>query len=97
MEMTKPVLSPRFDVDDIQKLREYQYEITKNMTERERGAYYESQADEFLRSAGIVPKNVRAIERKQRRQLDFDSYVIPCERANFADSYIEGLRSNARE
>ncbi len=23
MEMTKPVLSPRFDVDDIQKLREY--------------------------------------------------------------------------
>ena len=23
MEMTKPVLSPRFDVDDIQRLREY--------------------------------------------------------------------------
>ena len=23
MEMNKPVLSPRFDVDDIQKLREY--------------------------------------------------------------------------
>ena len=23
MEMTKPILSPRFDVEDIQKLREY--------------------------------------------------------------------------
>ena len=40
--------------------------------------------------------SVQKIEKKQRKQLDFDSYVIPCERANFADKYVAELRSNDR-
>lgn len=33
---------------------------------------------------------------KPRKKLDFDSYVIPCERANFADQYISELRADDR-
>lgn len=35
MEMSKPVLSPRFDVDDIQKLREYNSQRHIKMTPAE--------------------------------------------------------------
>lgn len=55
--MNELKISDNFTVDDIHRVREYHYELTKNMSEGERSAYYESQADEFLRSAGIVPKN----------------------------------------
>ena len=33
--MEKPVLSPDFTIEDIHKLREYNYEITKHMTDKE--------------------------------------------------------------
>jgi len=49
-----------FIVDDIHKVREYNYEHTKNMSEKERNDYYKKQAEDFLKSAGIVPKNIRA-------------------------------------
>ena len=42
----------------------------------------------------VLSISVKNIKRKRRRKLDFDSYVIPCKRANFADSYIQELRSN---
>ena len=44
----------------------------------------------------VLSISVKNMERKRRRKLDFDSYVIPCERANFADSYIQEIRSNDR-
>ena len=44
----------------------------------------------------VLSVSVGNIEKQRRRQLDFDSYVIPCERANFAESYVEELRSNDR-
>ena len=53
---------------------------------------YEEQR-ELLR---VLSVSVGNIEKQHRRKLDFDSYVIPCERANFAESYVEELRSNDR-
>ncbi len=38
--MKKPVLSPDFTIEDIHKLREYHYEITKHMSDKERMDYY---------------------------------------------------------
>ena len=53
LEITK-----NFTVDDIHKVREYNYELTKNMSESERAAYYQNEAADFLGKAGIIPKNM---------------------------------------
>jgi hypothetical protein len=45
--MTKPILSPDFTVDDIHKLREYDYENIKDMSFEEIKAYYENKAESF--------------------------------------------------
>ena len=52
--------------------------------------------DEQRELLRVLSVSVGTIEKQWRRQLDFDSYVIPCERVNFADSYVEELRSNDR-
>lgn len=36
----KPIISPDFTIEDIHKIREYNYEVTKNMTDEEKIAYY---------------------------------------------------------
>ena len=38
--MEKPILSPDFTIEDIHKIREYNYEVTKNMTLEEKLAHY---------------------------------------------------------
>lgn len=38
--MNRPVLSPNFTVEDIHKLREYNYNQTKDMSRQERIDYY---------------------------------------------------------
>ena len=40
--MIKPNISPNFTIDDIHKVPEYNYEMTKNMTSEERTSYYSS-------------------------------------------------------
>lgn len=45
--MEKPVLSPDFTIDDIHKLREYNYYLTKNMTPQERMDYYNKKGRAF--------------------------------------------------
>ena len=52
-------ISDNFTVDDIHRVREHNYELTKNMSESERSAYYADKAAAFLAEAGIVPKNAR--------------------------------------
>ena len=42
MIMNKPILSPNFTIEDIHKLREYNYNQTKDMTLQERIDYYNS-------------------------------------------------------
>jgi len=38
-------ISPDFTVEDIRKIRRYNYEVTKNMAVKERWAYYEASAE----------------------------------------------------
>ena len=47
--MEKPVLSANFTIEDIHKLREYNYEMTKHMTEEERMDYYNKRGREVQR------------------------------------------------
>lgn len=49
MIMEKPILSPDFTIDDIHKLREYNYYITKDMTPQERMDYYNTKGHAFLK------------------------------------------------
>ena len=45
--MNEPNISPNFTVDDIHKIREYHYEFTKNMSVKERAAFYKIGADKI--------------------------------------------------
>ena len=45
--MEKPIISPDFTVEDIHKIREYHYELTKNMSREERRVFYSEGAREF--------------------------------------------------
>lgn len=45
--MEKPVLSPDFTIDDIHKLREYNYYLTKDMAPQERMDYYNKKGRAF--------------------------------------------------
>lgn len=47
--MEKPVLSSDFTIDDIHKLREYNYYLTKDMTLQERMDYYNEKGRAFSR------------------------------------------------
>jgi len=38
-------ISPDFTIEDIRKIRRYNYEVTKNMAPKERWAYYEESAE----------------------------------------------------
>lgn len=41
--MEKPILSSDFTIEDIHKIREYNYYLTKDMTIRGKSDYYNSQ------------------------------------------------------
>jgi len=47
--MKEPIISPDFTIEDIHKIREYNYEMTKDMTFEERKKYYEADLNEFNR------------------------------------------------
>lgn len=47
--MEKPILSPNFTIEDIHKLREYNYYRTKDMTPAERRNYYNERGRAFLK------------------------------------------------
>lgn len=54
----KPILSPNFTIEDIHKLREYNYYMTKDMTPKERQDYYNERGMAFQREieAGRLQK-----------------------------------------
>ena len=62
--MTKPAISPNFTIDDIHKIREYNWEQTKNLPAEAQSDYYKRKADAFLKEAGIVLKEKSAVYRK---------------------------------
>ena len=47
--MEKPILSDDFTIEDIHKLREYNYEMTKELSTREKMDYYNNKGNEFLK------------------------------------------------
>lgn len=47
--IAKPVISPDFTIEDIHKIREYRYEITKDMTTQERINFYNEGGRAFIR------------------------------------------------
>lgn len=47
--MEKPILSPDFTIEDIHKLREYNYYITKDMSPQEKMDYYNNRGMEVHR------------------------------------------------
>ena len=47
--MNKPEISPNFTIEDIHKIREYNYRKTKDMTPEERDAYYRAGTEAFQR------------------------------------------------
>ncbi len=47
--MNKPVLSPDFTIEDIHKLREYNYYLTKDMTLQEQMDFYNNHGLEVHR------------------------------------------------
>ena len=61
--MNKPEISKDFTIDDIHKIREYNYEITKNLSPSESSVYYKNKAEAFLKEAGITPN--RPLSEKQ--------------------------------
>ncbi len=58
--MEKPILSPDFTVEDIHKIREQNYERTKDMTVAEKVAYYNNSGKEAVREI----ERRRALKRK---------------------------------
>ena len=45
----KPVISSNFTIEDIHKIREYHYELTKDMTMQEKIDFYNEGGREFLK------------------------------------------------
>ena len=43
-------ISPNFTMDDIRAIRTYNYEMTKNMTDAERNAYYDKKCKKAMDS-----------------------------------------------
>ena len=58
--MDNPKISPNFTVEDIHKIREYHYELTKNMPFSERAAFYREGTEEFQKLL---------TERKRQKEL----------------------------
>ena len=54
-------ISPAFTVEDIHKVREYHYELTKNMNTEERRAFYKKGADEAERKIQAIKQQRKHI------------------------------------
>ncbi len=47
--ITEPIISPDFTIEDIHKIREYHYELTKDMTTQEKINFYNEGGRTFLK------------------------------------------------
>ena len=63
--MEKPALSPDFTIEDIHKLREYHYYLTKDMTMQERLDFYNS-------GAMRVQRKIDALRARDRARVNPD-------------------------
>ena len=54
-------ISPNFTIEDIHKIREYNYEMTKNMTKEEKRAYYRKSAERAFKEI----EEIRELNKKK--------------------------------
>ena len=54
-------ISPNFTLEDIRKIRTYNYEMTKDMTYEERDLYYKKLTDEAMKWYNNVLANHSAV------------------------------------
>ena len=67
--MNKLEISKDFTIDDIHKIREYNFEVTKTLSSAEQKIYYKNKAESFLKEAGITPKPIMPSQ-IQNRKID---------------------------
>ena len=53
LNIEKPLVSPNLTIDDIHKIREYNYEMTKDYTINELIEYYKNKADEISKKYNL--------------------------------------------
>ena len=53
VSIEKPTISPNLTIDDIHKIREYNFEMTKNYTTNELIEYYKNKADEISKKINL--------------------------------------------
>ena len=58
---TEPVISPEFTIEDIHKIREYHYELTKDMTMQEKIDFYNEGGNAFLKEMEEKKKQKTAV------------------------------------
>ena len=80
--MDRPVLSPDFTIEDIHKLREYNYYQTKDMSQQERIDYYNTRGIE-------VHKEIQA-----RKIQKISSCAVGCSKEHPTAQLIMGLPGN---
>jgi len=61
--MNKPSISSDFTIDDIHKIREYHYELTKDMSVEELAAFYKEGAEKVSKSIEERRKQKSAFKR----------------------------------
>lgn len=71
----KPLeISPDFTIEDIHKIREYNYEMTKNMTRQEKMDYYNEGAREVQQIMQEMKKKNNQNGRDQLMKVVQDAY-----------------------
>ncbi len=56
--IAEPIISPDFTIEDIHKIREYHYELTKDMTVQEKIAFYNEGGRAFLEEMNKRKQNM---------------------------------------
>ena len=70
--MEKPILSDDFTIEDIHKLREYNYEKTKDLTRQEKMDYYNNKGKEFLKKLEQEKMQKKNAEKKENINVTLD-------------------------
>ena len=65
--MTELEITKDFTIDDIHKIREYNYEHIKNLPQAEQAVYYKNKAEAFLKESGIKSDDYPHTSLKNRR------------------------------
>ena len=60
-KIKKPNISSDFTIEDIHKIREYNYELTKNMSSEKRAEFYNDAGKKFDNIMASLRKNAKKV------------------------------------